>query len=199
MSGRAWCDCVAGVASYLLGPSIRLGRQAVGSCVGKPEHSGRCSCEVPPPCWVPVRLGNLSELVCPGDTAVVRLAVTNDGAKARNYEIGTSDPLVMVEPAALTLGPLEHGVAVLSLTVPDTAHGDYVQRCVVSVRGCKEYNFTWTVSVSRSWYHRHRRHGARVRRHHGRDCVRDVVVDDRPDYLHHWYDHFYIERRCLHD
>jgi hypothetical protein len=199
MSARSWCDCIAGATCFLLAPSVKLGRWVVGSCPRERGClGGRCDCQVPPPCWVPVRLDDLSEHVGPGDTAVVRLAVTNDGATSRTFEIAASDPLVVVKPTALTLGPLERGVAVLSLTVPATAAGDHVEQCVVSVRGCKQYNFRWTVSVSRRRDHRHhKRCGVLFRRHHDCDRALHMAVEDRPDYVHHWYDHFYCERPCL--
>lgn len=198
MSARSWCDCIAGATCLLLAPSVKLGRWVMGSCPRDHEHlGGRCNCEVPPPCWIPVRLDDLSEHVGPGDTAVVRLAVTNDGATSRTFQIAASDPLVVVEPTALTLGPLERGVAVLSLTVPATAAGDHVDQCVVSVRGCKQYNFRWRVCVSRRHHHHHRRCGVLFRRHRDRDRALHVAVEDRPDYVHHWYDHFYCERPCL--
>lgn len=213
MSARSWCDCIAGATCLLLAPSIKLGRWVVGSgprehnhlgrccsCeVGRHEHfGGRCNCEVPLPCWVPVRLDDLSEHVSPGDTAVVRLAVTNDGATSRTFEIAASDPLVVVNPTALTLGPLERGVAVPSLTVPVTAAGDHVEQCVVSVRGCKQYRFRWTVCVSGRRHHRHhKRCRVLFRRHHDPGRALQVALEDRPDYVHHWYDHFYCERPCL--
>jgi len=32
----------------------------------------------------------------------------------------------------------------------------------------------------------------------GGTCCHEVDIDDGPDYLHHWYDHFYCERPCAH-
>jgi hypothetical protein len=157
-----------------------------------------CHCELPAPCWVPIRLDDVRERACPGDTAVVRLELINCGATSRVFEIATSDPIVVVEPQALTLGPLKHGVVMLSLVVPTTATGSYIERCVVSVRGCRHYNFRWTVRACCGWHH-HRHHlcAALLRRHHSRDCAVDVAVEDHPDYVHHWYDHFYRERPCV--
>jgi hypothetical protein len=28
-------------------------------------------------------------------------------------------------------------------------------------------------------------------------CCREVAVDDNPDYVLHWYDHFYLPRACV--
>ena len=212
MSARCWCGPVTGVACFLLRPSVKLSRWVVGPWPREHEQSrcrrdretwqherfgARCSCTMPAPCWVPVRLDDVSAHVRPGETAVVRLAVTNDGATSRNFEIGTNDSHVLVQPSALALGPLEHGISVLSLAVPASASDTYVEQCVVSVRGCKRYSFRWTVRACRGCRHRHD-HGARglLCRHHDPDRALHVAVKDRPDYVHHWYDHFYCERPC---
>jgi hypothetical protein len=71
---------------------------------------------------------------------------------------------------------------VLSLEVPASAEVGERQKSVVWVRGCNTHYLRWTVEVARR----------------GASRCRDVDIDDCPDLVHHWYDHFYCDRPCPH-
>ena len=168
-------DAVLGAARFGVGllrpPRRRLDRIDRG-----------CHCDVPSPCWMPQPLGDVVTRVCPGNQAVVRVKITNCGISDRRIEVDPADPDVSVDPVSLTLGPMESGTIVLSLPVEASASDGETRELAVWVRGCKEYFFRWTIEVS-------------CKRE---DCCVDVYVDDCPDLVHHWYDHFYCQRPCVH-
>lgn len=183
MNGKAEYGSLAGTARAmgdLMVQGARLGMGLLGSYL--PRRNEGCGCEIPPACWAPQPLGQVASRACPGDTAVVRLTITNCGAAARTVKVSATDPAVVVEPAALALGAMEEGVAVLSLKVAPGAHVGETRKLTVWVRGCKEHVLRWRVEV--------------VSR--GADCLAEVEIEDCPDLVHHWYDHFYCRRPCPH-
>ena len=70
----------------------------------------------------------------------------------------------------------------LSLEVPAGAPEGESQKIPVWVRGCKTYVLRWTVETTCTW----------------ESCCQDVRIEDCPDLVHHWYDHFYCDRGCIH-
>lgn len=143
-----------------------------------------CSCAIPPPCWAPQPLDDVASHVCPGGTATIRIRVTNCGTTSRDVELQLAGTLtgITVTPSSLSLGPMERGFAVASGTLPaDSAIGQEFEM-LLWVRGCQDHYLRWTVKVARR----------------GTDCCHEVDVDDCPDLIHHWYDHFYCERPCVH-
>lgn len=136
-----------------------------------------CSCDIPPPCWLPRDLGTVRSHVCAGGRAILRLRVENCSPSPREIRVEAAAP-VKLQPTKLSLGPLERGVVVASVDdpAPEAEH-------LVWVRGCYDHLVRWDVSVSRRG---------------GRDSCHEVDVEDCPDFVHHWYDHFYCERPCLH-
>ena len=167
----------------LLGQGAKLGMGLLGSVtLPLPRKSCGCSCDIPPPCWAPQPLGDVTTRVCPGNKAVVRINVTNCGARERAIDVEATNAAVAVDPASLKLGPMEQGLVVLSLEVPAGAAEGETQKGVVWVRGCKEYFFRWTLEVACK----------------ATSCCVDIDVEDCPDLVHHWYDHFYCQRPCLH-
>ena len=137
----------------------------------------RCGCEIPRPCWLPKPLGDRCSPVCPGGTATLRFRITNCGATKREFKI---DGAPTVTPATLTLGPEERGYVVVSATAPPDASFGQEKEYLIFVRGCKDHFLRWTVVVS-----------------HEEHCgCQEVCVEDCPDYIHHWYDHFYCVRPC---
>jgi hypothetical protein len=121
--------------------------------------------------------------VCAGGTATLRIEITNCGAVPRTYkaEVGGGPSGVTVSPAALVLGPMERGAIVVSAAVPADAGSDYRHQ-YLWVRGCYDHYARWTVRVT-----------AR-----GADCCHELEVEDCPDLIHHWYDHFYCQHPCMH-
>jgi hypothetical protein len=147
-----------------------------------PRHSG---CKIPPPCWVPKSLGDVTSAVCPGAAATLRIRVTNCGVGARNVRVevpGTADDLknISISPPSLTLQPQERGSFSVTATVPPDAPCPNRKEYLVWVRGCYDYYFRWTV----------------ISAHRGDKSCHEISVDDCPDLIHHWYDHFYCDRPC---
>ena len=143
-----------------------------------------CGCKIPPPCWAPRSAGEVMSHVCPGGTASIRIRVTNCGATHRDLTIEATGQTtgVTVTPSSLSLGPMERGFAVASAAMPADAASGQEREVLLWVRGCQQHFLRWTVKVA-----------AR-----GADTCHEVDVKDCPDLIHHWYDHFYCERPCLH-
>jgi hypothetical protein len=152
---------------------------------GCAHSSGGCGCKIPPPCWAPQPLGEVVSHVCPGGTASLRLCVTNSGATKReiSFEVVGKAEHATVNPSSLTLGPMDRGSVVASAALPpEVAHGEE-HEFRIWVHGCRDHFLCWTVKVARR----------------GTDCCcHEVEVCDGPDWIHHWYDHFYCERPCTH-
>lgn len=139
-----------------------------------------CGCHIPPPCWMPRPAGRVVSHVCPGSAATLRVCVTNCGAAQRtiSFDDGGKNSMTF-QPATLTLGPFETSCVTAILT--GSSEGDTEQSAIVWIRGCYEHYIRWTVKT--------------VKR--GANCAcHEISVEDCPDYLHHWYDHFYCPRPC---
>jgi hypothetical protein len=128
-------------------------------------------CDVPPPCWWPRAAGEVTSFICEGDTATLRIEVTNCGPQRRSFSVEAPKD-VTATPAQLDLGPMERQLVTLRRGGPGEA--------VVWVRGCYEHFVRWTVEISSR----------------GSSTCHEVRIEDCPDYRHHWYDHFYCERPC---
>ena len=146
-----------------------------------PSRSG-CSCEIPPPCWEPQPIGDVTTRACPGNKAVLRLHVVNCGSAGRTVTVDATNKAIDVTPASVTLGPYEDATVVLSLDIPATAKEGEREKAVVWVRGCYVHYLRWTVEVTCK----------------NASCCSDASVEDCPDLVHHWYDHFYCQRPCPH-
>jgi len=146
-------------------------------------RTGGCGCDIPPPCWAPQPIGEVLSHSCPGATATIRLRVTNCGATQRaiTVEAAGKTPGVKIDPPNLSLGPMERGVVAVSVSLPADAAQCQDQEVLLWVRGCQQHYLRWTVRVSSR----------------GGSCCHEVDVEDCPDLVHHWYDHFYCERQCL--
>ena len=140
------------------------------------------TCEVPPPCWEPQPLGQVTSFVAPGGQGTIRFRVTNCGFTARTITFASIKPVpgLTFSPPSLTLGPLERGVVSATLQIPATAKQGEEQELVLLVHGCKDYYLRWVIKVAAC----------------GVDMCNEVEVNDCPDMIHHWYDHFYCHRHC---
>lgn len=151
-----------------------------------PRHTHRkdcrCGCHIPTPCWEPQPLGTHTSRGCPGSDATLRIRVTNCGSAPRNVtlEPGAASSAIEFDPPALGLGPEQRGYSVVSFDIPPDAEPGEVREFLVWITGCKQYFIRWRVVVGR-------RCG---------DTCPQVEVDDCPDLIHHWYDHFYCEHPC---
>jgi hypothetical protein len=136
--------------------------------------------EIPPPCWYPISAGMRSSYGCPEATATLQVRVANCGPTSRLIRAESADG-VSVKPAKLTLAPMEHGHLTASFKLPaDAELGDEYER-LVWIRGCQAHYVRWRIVAAEKDI----------------DLCHELDVDDRRDYLHHWYDHFYCSHPCL--
>jgi hypothetical protein len=137
-------------------------------------------CAVPDPCWMPVEIGEVTLKLLAGGTGEIHFTVTNGDYRARTFTVKTAGKdagLVQLSPASATLGPKERGNFTAKITAPDQA-GTY--DALIWVLGCRDHYLRVTVTV-----------GAKQKN----TCYK-VTVDDNPDYVVHWYDHFYCKKPC---
>ena len=168
-------------------PSRLIGdmRQGVQNVTRMRGQLDGCGCEIPTPCWMPERLPKVSSHACPGATVKVRVTVTNCGIETRQIilvAVGTGSGGVTIEPATVTVGPFASGKLTASLSVPEESKADELD-LQLWVRGCRDHVLPWAVGVSER----------------GCSCTHEVDVEDCPDLVHHWYDHFYCEHGCRRD
>lgn len=144
--------------------------------------ASKCSCEIPPPCWMPRELGERRSQLCPGQTATICLRIVNCGMSARTLTVttGTDATGVSITNSPLKLGPMEEGTVVVSYKADSGTEHSEPHRILLWVNGCNQHLLRWTVTAG------HRSGGAC---HH-------VDVEDCPDNVHHWYDHFYCAHTC---
>lgn len=149
--------------------------------IGKIGQSSGC-CDIPPPCWEPQPLGDVTSFVAAGGKATVRFRITNCGFTPRIITFLTANPVpaVTFSPPTLTLGPMERGVVSASVEVATDAKKGFEEEVVLFVRGCRNYYLRWTITLADC----------------GVDMCNEIDVDDCPDMIHHWYDHFYCPRHC---
>lgn len=168
--------------------TVALVRDAVGATpvpsLGALRLGTAGGCEIPPPCWVPEQLETVRSHGCPGATARVRLRVTNCGATPRTVTVRPTGPdaeSVRVEPSAVTLGPYEEGTLTASVTLPDDEgeRKTTALQALLWVSGCRDHVLLW-----------------RIENGDGCSTLHEVDVEDCPDLVHHWYDHFYCQRPC---
>jgi hypothetical protein len=166
----------------LLERGMQLGRDALEEArratgdVRLPAAS--CGCDIPPPCWYPKDAGDVVSHVCPGGSATLRLRITNCGPSSRVVTVSVTRENVEVSPARLDLGPMERGEVTVTRTVPK--EGEFSDEALVWVNGCHRHFVRWTVKSAKR----------------GTNACHEVSVSDCPDYLHHWYDHFYCAHPC---
>jgi hypothetical protein len=150
----------------------------------KPKNSCDTGCEIPPACWLPECLGEVSSFVRPGGTASLRIRVTNCQPRPSTIQVtfGRSDFPGKVVPPSASLGPMERETFNVSFTAPaDAAEGHKVES-LVWVNGCNAHYLRWTIVVAEC----------------ACDGCHEIEVKDCQDLVHHWYDHFYCQRQCFH-
>ena len=200
LTGRRRAEEAADGLVGLMDAAVRMGEDLLDALQGRrttglvstlqrtmpslPMARGGCTCHIPPPCWMPRDLGEIRSRVCAGGTATLRVRVTNCSASPRKVAIEArpDSAELTIDPSSLALGPLERGVALASLAMPAKAGVGEERETLIWVRGCRDHVLRWTVRVAS-------RAG---------DCGHEIDVNDCPDLVHHWYDHFYCERPCGH-
>jgi len=136
-------------------------------------------CKIPPPCWMPKQLGGVSSHVCPGGTATLRVRITNCGLGTLSIT-AEADQGATVSPESIQLAPMQRGYLTLSFALPSSTTDGQTTEISVWIRGCKTYYVRWTVTST----------------NRGCSCCHEIDIEDCPDLVHHWYDHFYYVRGC---
>ena len=151
-------------------------------CRTSHSHSRTCGCRIPPPCWAPQPAGEVVSHVCPGGTATLRLCVANCGAAGREVIIKAEHSEgITITPPELRLGPMERKCVTVSASMPADASSCEEREVILWVLGCQDHYLRWSIKTARR----------------GADCCHEVEIEDCPDLIHHWYDHFYCERPCM--
>jgi hypothetical protein len=144
----------------------------------------RSCCDIPPACWLPRPLGELTSSACPCGTALIRFRVSNCQPVPASVMVrvpGESGLDIKVTPQQAVLQPMERKWFTVVATVPQDACKGEAYENVLWVAGCNEHYLRWTVRVA---------DGISGGCH-------EIEVEDCPDYVHHWYDHFYCKRPCF--
>lgn len=171
---------LADAISNLLDAQAQLGNEVLATMTSAEQQN---CCDIPEPCWMPQSAGEVVSHVCPGSTATLKIEITNCDRTGRVITVsaaGSAAGSVSIQPTSLALGPKERGTVTATLKVPPDATDGQEFDALIWVRGCKEHYLRWTVSVGSQ----------------GGACCHEVGIDDCPDYIHHWYDHFYCPRPC---
>ena len=157
---------------------VEIGRRLAGAV---PARSGSCS--IPEPCWMPRTLGDLVSVVAPCRTACLDIVVTNCDRSDRRITVAYDGDLkdVTISDPDFVLGPFRRRTVSVCLVLPEDAARNQRFDGVVWVRGCREGYLRWSIRASSF----------------GIDSRHEIEVEDCPDYVHHWYDHFYCARPCL--
>lgn len=165
----------------MLRPSMGMLTDQLSSARAAAAKASGCSCEIPEPCWMPKRLPEVTSHACPGSRAKVRLRVTNCGMDKRTITVtvqGSGAASVTVKPKSLTIDPFDTGEFTAAVKVPDD--DAELVRAQLWVHGCRDHVLPWQVTVSDC----------------GCGALHEIDIEDCPDLVHHWYDHFYCQRSC---
>src|SRR5215208_3813098 len=116
-------DLLQGLASN---PATVMVNRLLTNAGTQIRRSGKCSCDIPPACWLPRNLGEVVTPVCPGGTATLRIRVTNCTTAAREIRITPAgdDKVFQVKPPVMSVGRMERGTFIATATIsPDAAFG----------------------------------------------------------------------------
>ncbi len=141
-------------------------------------------CEIPPPCWLPQCFGEFASKACPCGTALLRIQVTNCQAVSSEVKLAIetdNDVTIKITPDRAVLGPMECKWFTLAVSIPEDACQGECYDLMVWVRGCNEHYARWKITVTDGFCG---------------TCL-EKKIEDCPDYVHHWYDHFYCNRPCF--
>ncbi len=169
------------IASALFEAMVQEPLRALAPRGGRAAH--RNCCDIPPPCWMPQPLGAFATDTSQCGAASLDVTVTNGGPHPQTLTVevtGTGAGAVTMQPSSLTLPPLQRGSFTLTVNAPKSGVNATLVDVLVLIRGCRSYYLYWTVGPGNG----------------GRCACHRIAVDDGPDLIHHWYDHFYCQRRC---
>lgn len=140
-------------------------------------------CDIPPACWLPRNFGNIESRSCRRGTALLRIKVSNcrpTPGEVRVHARTDARLDIKVTPDRAMIGPMECKWFTVIVTIPEDACEGEQYDLVVWVSGCNDHFARWAVTVAEG----------------ASGTCRQLEVEDCPDYVHHWYDHFYCDRPC---
>jgi len=138
-------------------------------------------CDVPEPCWMAKSLGEAKCQLAPDASGEIRFIVANEDYKARDFIVQASGPhasLVSITDLSFVLGPKERKTVTARFVMPSEGPQDY--DLLLWVKGCSDHYLRWVIT----------------RTQETQACCYEVDVNDQPDYVVHWYDHFYCMKPC---
>jgi hypothetical protein len=144
----------------------------------------RSCCDIPPACWLPRQFGTVESRACPCGTALLRLKVSNCRPARSEIEVRAKTDAkleIKVTPGRATLDPMESRHFTVVAHIPEDACRGESYDLIVWVSGCNDHFARWNVIVG---------DGAS-------GTCQILEVEDCPDYVHHWYDHFYCNQPCF--
>lgn len=171
---------IGDAAAALLAAPLNLG-MAVAHSLSSVRYQ-RC-CEVPPPCWEPRIAGTCEVRAGPECKGSIYLHVSNCDWAAHTIVVtvtGAIAGLVSIVPTTLVVGAQEEATVILTFAPPERPA--VLLAGAVFVHGCNEHVVRVKLGLA---------NGSAATR-----C--DVHINDCPDHMHHWYDHFYCPRPCRH-
>lgn len=177
--GNTSTRALGGAIALMLEAPAQLAAAFAGALT---KRSSSC-CDIPPPCWEPRPAGACSLELTPGSSATIRVHVSNCGWARQLVSItalGKVAGWMTFAPTTLILDPQDRATILVTVHAPDSVKLGQRFSAPLIVRGCLDHFARVDITIS--------------------DCARqnccDVVVDDCPDNVHHWYDHFYCPRPC---
>jgi hypothetical protein len=174
-----WARAVGDAVAALLTLPLKAGARLATAVSGR----GAGSCDIPEPCWLPRSAGTCELTVAPGESAPIRVHVLNCDWRRHRYVATAPDRLggwLSIDPTTLVLDPQDSGTVVVTVRPPNDAGAGARMGGALLVYGCNVHAVRIQVRVAESA--------------HCEPC--DVSIEDCPDPIHHWYDHFYCYRPC---
>lgn len=170
----------AAIVGMLQGPA-QVAASLANTLVQRARTGG---CEIPAPCWEPQLAGTCTICVAPGGTAMIRVHLSNCGWDRQVVMItalGKIASWLTFMPTSIAMEPMERNLMLVKMQVPDNVKVGFSQTVPIIIRGCRDHYIRVDVTVASC--------------PSVLNCC-DVLVEDCPDNVHHWYDHFYCARPC---
>lgn len=174
---RALGDAIAGL--------LKAPAQMAATFAGALTKRTSGGCDIPPPCWEPQPAGTCSLRIQPGCVGKIRVHVTNCHWSRQVVVVTALGRLagwIQLDPTTLVVDPQERRTVEVTVRVPEDAKPGQTFTGPLVIRGCRDHYVRVEINVTEC----------------GGCMVCHAYVDDCPDHIHHWYDHFYCPRPCRH-
>ena len=144
---------------------------------------GDCACHIPPPCWMPRILRQIVSCGVVGNEASLTFVITNESMAARSIKVFTTTPMAGLSLTSTTvnLAAMARAEVTITYTIPAGTTADPGTEILLWILGCRLHFQRWIVRLGTV----------------SADTDQELWVEDGPENLHHWYDHFYCPHPCL--